>query len=168
MSDSDKRDADARCLLQITYEDIKISKNRLWTSTYYTLSLYAGLIALPWLLWVLHPWRRTISWLLFAFAVLAGTVLLWRLNALMPIHASLLYDFGLGPILLRDVAILGLPHQPSIGLPFQIILTLFSLTGALLLVLLLWQQRKVIVGSPTRSWAAVHVSAKNLSAVRMS
>ena len=45
MNETDKRDDDARLLFQITVDDIKVGKNRLWISTYYILSLYAGLIA---------------------------------------------------------------------------------------------------------------------------
>jgi hypothetical protein len=47
MSDqNNKKDADARSMYEINVEDIRWAKGRIWTSTYYILSLYAGFIAL--------------------------------------------------------------------------------------------------------------------------
>jgi uncharacterized membrane protein YhdT len=41
----DKKDADARSMYEINVEDIRWAKGRIWISTYYILSLYAGFIA---------------------------------------------------------------------------------------------------------------------------
>jgi hypothetical protein len=47
MSDqNNKKDADARSMYEINVEDIRWAKGRIWTSTYYILTLYAGFIAI--------------------------------------------------------------------------------------------------------------------------
>lgn len=42
----EKRGADVRLILQITHDDIKIAKNRMWTSIVSALSMYGGIIAI--------------------------------------------------------------------------------------------------------------------------
>jgi hypothetical protein len=85
MDNIDKRDTDARSILQITYEDIKVAKNRLWTSTYYILSLYAGLIAFSKYL----DLRPTDDWIKFILLIFGGIITVYAFYHLIETHSSI-------------------------------------------------------------------------------
>ncbi len=115
--------------------------------------IYTFLMALPWLLFIGFELKR--STVLFAAlaAMLSITLFLWWQESLMPAKGNVLYDFGLGPILLRDVAISGMPHHPSLGLVFRLPLTFLAAAGLVLGMILFWRQRTDIFASPIRLWA---------------
>jgi hypothetical protein len=93
--------------------------------------VYLGLFLLP--LAIVVSTRR----LLLLTAPLVGAVmvgLVWA-DKLMPLSGNIVYDeVGLGPPLLRDVYILGLPHLERAPREVWIIVTAAGVAGALLIV----------------------------------
>lgn len=55
--------------------------------------------------------------------------------SLMPVHNNILIPEGIGPLTLRDLFDLKLPHVPPVSIFFWIIVTLVSLAGAIYLVI---------------------------------
>jgi hypothetical protein len=108
-------------------------------------SLYLGLFLLPLTVVItISGWksvplqRRRLS--LVATTALVGTVtagLAWA-NRLMPSVGNVFFDLGLGPPLLRDTYLLGLPHLPRAPRAVWVAMTAAGVTGAALLVRALW------------------------------
>jgi hypothetical protein len=102
--------------------------------------LYLGLFLLPFLIG-LEAIKSTksqlrakrVSQLAWAtlFIVLAA-YLIWK-DHLMPLSGNLLFDLGLGPLLLRDTYLLGLPHWPTAPTSFWIMITIAAAFGCVLL-----------------------------------
>lgn len=103
--------------------------------------LYSGLFMLPFLIPVLQrTWllgssefrrARLMRWA-FCFGVLLVTLLVTR--QVMPLTRNLIYDFGLGPPLLRDSYILKIPNLPSLPRGFWYLITGLTLLGSTLLI----------------------------------
>ncbi len=115
-------------------------------------ALYLALFAAPWLIYTMPApkSRRTSAGLLLVALLL--TAILWSMERLMPLPGNLIHDFGLGPILLRDVAISKAPHHPALGLILRLPLTLLAVTGLILGMLLVWRQKNAIRDNPVRLW----------------
>jgi hypothetical protein len=103
-------------------------------------ALYLGLFLLPYALVVatcrwkaVRPsgWRFSLS--ATVGLIVAVTGVLWWTDRLMPLSGNVAFDIGLGPPLLRDVYVLGLPNLPSAPRPFWIVVTAAAVTGAILL-----------------------------------
>lgn len=54
--------------------------------------------------------------------------------ALMPVHNNIIIPQGIGPVMLRDIFDLQLPHLPALPWAFWLLVTALSLAGAALLV----------------------------------
>jgi|WetSurMetagenome_2_1015567.scaffolds.fasta_scaffold40259_4 hypothetical protein len=85
MNDTDKRDDDARLMLQITVDDIKVGKNRLWNSTYYILSLYAALIAFS----ISLNLRLKDNWIKYFLLVFGCIITVYAIYHLIESHTSI-------------------------------------------------------------------------------
>ncbi len=102
---------------------------------------YSGLFILPLLILVLQrTWRfrspelrraRLLRWA-FCFGLLL--VILAVTRQVMPLTTNLIYDFGLGPPLLRDFYVLRIPNLPSLARGFWYLVTGLSLVGSTLLI----------------------------------
>jgi hypothetical protein len=66
------------------------------------------------------------------FAAMLG-FLLWQ-SRMMPLIGNVLFDIGLGPALLRDNYLLGLPHWPAAPKEFWLIVTAAAVLGSVLLI----------------------------------
>ncbi len=62
-----------------------------------------------------------------------GGFLLWE-GRTLPLIGNVLFDLGLGPALLRDTYLLGLPHWPAAPREFWLIVTAAAVLGSVLLV----------------------------------
>jgi hypothetical protein len=103
--------------------------------------LYLGVFLLPLCLVVAAGlWRRTsFKWRLLAAA--SGLLLLLVCigipvanDQLMPLSGNVLYDLGVGPPLLRDTYVLGLPHLPRAPQLFWLGITAAGAAGGILLI----------------------------------
>ena len=65
----------------------------------------------------------------FVLFVVAASFVLWRRGTLMPLTENVLAGWGIGPVVLRDVYILKLPHLPPLAKAFWIVVTLLSVAG---------------------------------------
>jgi 4-amino-4-deoxy-L-arabinose transferase-like glycosyltransferase len=74
---------------------------------------------------------------LCALLAAIGAILLAR-DALMPLSGNVLFDLGLGPLLLRDTYLLGLPHFPSASPVFWAVVTAAAALGAATLSACVW------------------------------
>jgi hypothetical protein len=106
-------------------------------------TLYLGLFLLPlsiavigwWLPRVTSDWRKARSfWAGTTVAVVLGAVVLGR-GRVMPLSGNILYDFGLGPPLLRDRYVLGLHHLPRAPREFWLAVTVVAVIGSAPLVM---------------------------------
>ncbi len=88
--------------------------------------------------------RRQVIAALSALLTGIGAILLAR-GTLMPVSGNVLFDVGLGPLLLRDTYLLGLPHFPSAPPVFWAVMTAAAALGATTLIACLWGARKPIV-----------------------
>ena len=70
---------------------------------------------------------------LFAFVLISGGRLLF-MPALMPVHNNVIIPQGIGPVMLRDIFELRLPHLPAWPTMFWLLVTALSLAGAAILV----------------------------------
>jgi len=103
--------------------------------------LYSGLLLLPFLIPVIQrtcPSRskelsraRFLRWA-FCFGLLSVILVVTR--QVMPLTKNLIYNFGLGPPLLRDFYILGIPNLPSLPRGFWYLVTGLTLLGSTLLI----------------------------------
>ena len=83
--------------------------------------------------------RRLLAWTSAALFVTVSGYLLWK-ERNMPLTGNILIDFGLGPALLRDVYVLGIPHLPSAPKEFWLGVTAASVLGGVLIVQHLFKQ----------------------------
>ena len=104
-------------------------------------TLYLGLFLLPvsmvmgWLPRAISDWRKPRTlWVGSALAVALGAVVLVR-RMVMPLSGNILYDFGLGPPLLRDEYVLGLQHLPRAPREFWLAVTVAAVIGSVPLVM---------------------------------
>ena len=104
-------------------------------------TLYLGLFLLPvtivtgWLPRAISEWRKPRAlWVGSALAVALGAVVLGR-RQVMPFSGNTLYDFGLGPPLLRDKCVLGLQHLPRAPTEFWLVVTVAAVIGSVPLVM---------------------------------
>jgi hypothetical protein len=110
---------------------------------------YLGLFLLPSsILVVRHFWqrlgsttsgRRSFITVAALVAALVGVVL-WQ-GRLMPLSGNILFDFGLGPPLLRDTYLLHLRHLPTAPHAFWVVITALSVIGSVVILLSLWSLR---------------------------
>ncbi len=96
--------------------------------------IYLGLFTLPFGILVAgQPAHRYLALLQAAtFLAIAG-LLLWQHRS-MPLTGNVLFDGGLGPVLLRDTYILGLSHWPSLPPVIWTLVTLAAIVGSVLLL----------------------------------
>jgi hypothetical protein len=138
-------------------------------------ALYLGLFLLPVVLLAAWPILRASRWR--AYQTLALTVMVLGLfsiainivggSLLMPELGNVLAPYGIGPRLLRDTSILHLPHLPSIGIGFWIIVTALAYVGTGLLAVVLfrgvaWIRHPIVA---LRSHAPQHVFIAACAAV---
>lgn len=103
--------------------------------------IYLGLFCLPFLyintakrLKIASKKRRIIICSSVFLMSCLLTVFFISIKSLMPIYGNILYDFGLGPVLLYDTYILELPNLTTASPVFWIIVTVVSvLSGAVLI-----------------------------------
>lgn len=103
--------------------------------------IYLGLFLLPFSIIIIPNIWKTLcnrEKLLFylassIFFVAITGVLFWE-NKLMPLLENIIFDVGLGPVILRDVTIHKLPHWPTAPKILWIFITIGGIVGASLLV----------------------------------
>src|SRR3990172_4298949 len=103
--------------------------------------IYLGLFLLPVLILLGVNTQQASSvktrrWSLIASAVLLIAILvliLWQ-GRTMPIGGNILFDIGLGPLLLRDTYLLNLPHWPTAPQVLWLIVTIAAVLGSVLLI----------------------------------
>jgi len=106
------------------------------TSRTAILLMYAGLFALPMLIWfrislkkfLTALERKVMNYTVGAFLALSGVTMI-AMGRLMPLGRNSLFDFGLGPATLRDVYLLKLPNLPTAPTWFWAIVTAASVWG---------------------------------------
>ncbi|HEX6386756.1 MAG TPA: hypothetical protein VF177_18975, partial [Anaerolineae bacterium] len=103
--------------------------------------LYLGLFLLPLaLIATVYSWRvashtRRRLFMLMTVALFATVIGgLVRADRIMPLSGNILFDIGLGPALLRDVYLLGLPHLPRAPRVFWLAVTAASIIGGVLAI----------------------------------
>jgi 4-amino-4-deoxy-L-arabinose transferase-like glycosyltransferase len=104
---------------------------------------YLGLFLFPLLilrgrdLWHSAPPRKRLRVLIASFSVVIAimSLLTWQ-DHLMPFGGNIWFDMGLGPVRLCDITTLKLPHLPTGPKVLLFCITLVSVTGAAILVLL--------------------------------
>jgi hypothetical protein len=114
--------------------------DRLWLQL-----IYLGLFVLPVAVvmvtdvWQRTQWERRRQHIAIGFMVVAalGGVVVWR-GELMPLSGNVLFDLGLGPVLLRDTYLLGLPHGPTAPEVFWVAITAAAVLGSASLVASVW------------------------------
>jgi len=107
--------------------------------------IYLGLFVLPFSIVLAiiiqqgsSPQVRRLS--IFAVSIITAVVfglLLWQ-SRIMPMSGNVLFDFGLGPALLRDTYLSKLPHWPKAPKGFWLLVTAAAVLGSVLLVRHLW------------------------------
>lgn len=102
--------------------------------------IYLGVFLLPFLILLIFGFRKSflkseILLFIFTFFIMGLIVsIVWK-NQLMPLLRNILFDFGLGPPLLRDIYILGLPNLPVAPVGFWFVITIIGvLSGAFLIL----------------------------------
>jgi Dolichyl-phosphate-mannose-protein mannosyltransferase len=123
--------------------------DRLWMQL-----IYVGLFVFPLAplaaaaLWGRLPARPDRRQLIGITALLAaiGATLLVR-GELMPLSGNVLFDLGLGPLLLRDTYLLSLPHFPTAPQAFWVLVTAAAAAGAAMLIACLWSTRRTALAS---------------------
>lgn len=102
--------------------------------------IYLGLCLLPFSILMVANTRHTLSretaLVASALCVLIMGGLLWQ-GRRMPLVGNVLYDMGLGPVLLRDTYLLGLAHLPTAAYGFWIVVTAAGVASGLVLLRLL-------------------------------
>jgi putative effector of murein hydrolase LrgA (UPF0299 family) len=120
--------------------------DRLWVQL-----IYVGLFVFPlappaatafWRRLQARPGRRQLIALSALLAVI-GAILVGR-GELMPLSGNVLFDFGLGPLLLRDTYLLGLTHFPTAPQAFWAAVTAVAALGAATIVACLWEARRTV------------------------
>jgi len=98
-------------------------------------SLPVSIIALP---AVAAAWKDRRAFIVACCAgcafVLGSAVILVHTRGLMPTAGNIVLPQGVGPFSLRDMHILGLPHLPSVGKGFWLMMTAAALLGGGMLV----------------------------------
>ena len=103
--------------------------------------VYLGLFTLPFtIILSISSWRMAsaknrrllVGTSTGLFVIVMGW-LLWK-DRTMPLTGNILFDIGLGPALLRDVYLLGLPHLPSAPKAFWLVVTAVSVFGGVLII----------------------------------
>jgi hypothetical protein len=122
--------------------------------------LYMGLFTLPMTLFTRRPaaavatpaprWTRWLPTAAAGALTLLAAADLATLHRLMPAGGNILIAQGIGPLFLRDVAVLGLPDVPPLPTAFWLIVTLLSLLGGFLLVERLARQIVDLLARPWR------------------
>lgn len=106
--------------------------------------IYLGLFLLPFLiilaLYKREPFSNKVGFvsllILSCFLLTAIRVSVWK-NRLMPLltqEGNILIDFGLGPLTLRDVFLLRLPHFPTAPKALWLVITIGGIIGAMMLL----------------------------------
>jgi hypothetical protein len=113
--------------------------------------VYLGLFLLPLMLLLPHFFKgmenRVARFSAIIF-VIAATLAIFLPGQFMPLSRNILTVGGIGPVTLRDVYLLGLPHEPALSLVFWIPLTVIGiLSGALILAWVIFLTRQTIINS---------------------
>lgn len=124
--------------------------------------IYLGLFLLPFSIVIIpNIWKtlRKREKFLFSFAssiffVAITGVLFWE-NKLMPLLENMLFDFGVGPIVLRDMVIHKLPHWPTAPKIFWQSVTVGGIVGAsLLTAVIVSMVARLLCGNKIREYIA--------------
>ena len=104
--------------------------------------IYFGLFLLPFAILLVMNVQRVSSLKMRHLSVFSGCALFTAISGvllcqgrMMPLSGNVLYNFGLGPALLRDTYLLGLPHWPAASREFWLIVTAAAILGSVLLIL---------------------------------
>jgi hypothetical protein len=121
------------------------------------LLLYMGLLLLPLLIICRHKisarldlaGKKNFALRTLLFTCMLGSILVFIGNtmpnfmrATMPVGGNLVYDFGLGPVLLKDTHTLGMAHLPSASGFLWLSITVLSVLGASLLLEVLAEEAR--------------------------
>jgi 4-amino-4-deoxy-L-arabinose transferase-like glycosyltransferase len=96
-----------------------------------------------------RPSSRRVIALCVLLGVIGATLLVR--GELMPLSGNVLFDLGLGPLLLRDTYLLGLPHFPAAPQVFWAMVTAAAALGAATLIACLWGARRTVLAARSQA-----------------